>query len=234
MHANTSILKLSLRNQGFTTIHESTVCQNIVLHPCTKHTDVFPGRPCNVFGAFLPQGAPPPPREAFDGFAPFQDRPSFEFAELIFEKMLCSRDDIDQLLRIWSAKNIVDNTGTDPVFDAHQDMLNTIDAILWGDAPWYSFKIHWNGPITPTSPAWKRAEYVVHAQNPLQVFENMLDDGEFAKKFHPSAYQEFTTIGGRRYSHFMSGQWAWKESVCGVVYVPPSVPGVNADNLFAG
>ena len=210
------------------------VCQNIVLHPCTKHTDVFPGRPCNVFGAFLPQGAPPPPREAFDGFAPFQDRPSFEFAELIFEKMLCSRDDIDQLLHIWSAKNIVDNTGTDPVFDAHQDMLNTIDAIPWGDAPWYSFKIHWNGPITPTSPAWKRAEYVVHAQNPLQVFENMLDDGEFAKKFHPSAYQEFTTIGGRRYSHFMSGQWAWKESVCGVVYVPPSVPGVNADNLFAG
>ncbi|KAI0717299.1 hypothetical protein C8Q72DRAFT_962343 [Fomitopsis betulina] len=170
------------------------------------------GRPCNVFGAFLPQGAPPPPREAFDGFAPFQDRPSFEFAELIFEKMLCSRDDIDQLLRIWSAKNIVDNTGTDPVFDAHQDMLNTIDAIPWGDAPWYSFKIRWNGPITPTSPAWKCAEYVVHAQNPLQVFENMLDDGEFAKKFHPSAYQEFTTIGGRCYSHFMSGQWAWKES----------------------
>ncbi|TFY55613.1 hypothetical protein EVJ58_g8134 [Rhodofomes roseus] len=170
------------------------------------------GRPCNIFGAFLPRGAPPPPREPLDGFAPFKDRPSFEFAELIFEKMLCSRDDIDQLLRIWSAKNVVDNTGTDPVFDTHQDVLNTIDAIPWGEAPWYSFKIRWNGPLTPTSPGWKRAEYVVHAQNPLQVFENMLDDGEFAKRFHPTAYQEFTDIGGRRYSHFMSGQWAWKES----------------------
>ncbi|KAH9916450.1 uncharacterized protein B0H18DRAFT_939252 [Fomitopsis serialis] len=190
------------------------------------------GRPCNRSGIFLPNGSPPPPREPLDGFAPFEDRPSFEFAELVYEKMLCSRDDVNQLLRIWAAKNVIDNTGTDPVFAAHKDMLKTIDSIPWGDAPWYSFKLRWNGPITPDSPAWKRAEYVVHAQNPLQIFENMLDTSEYKHKFHPAAYQEFVTPGGRRYSEFMSGHWPWKES--SKIASDPSTHGSMLATIIAG
>ena len=127
--------------------------------------------------------------------------------------MLCSKENINQLLRIWAAKNVIDDTGTEPIYSTYDAMLQQIDDIPWGSAPWYTFKVRWNGPVAPSSPAWKRTEYLVHAQNPLQVSEIMLGTPDFKGKFHQAAFREFAASGGPCYSDYMSGEWAWKESV---------------------
>ena len=66
----------------------------------------------------------------------------------------------------------------------------------------------------PNSPSWMRRSFMVHARDICQVMHNLLGNAEFDGKFDYVAYEEFVN-GKRRYSNFMSGQWATKESVFG-------------------
>ncbi|KAH9916928.1 uncharacterized protein B0H18DRAFT_1087215 [Fomitopsis serialis] len=92
------------------------------------------------------------------------------------------------------------------------ELLSTLDDIPFGDIPWSSFKIRWSGPLTATSPAWKKQSYVVHTRDPLATLENTLGNTEYKNKIDVCAYKEFTPGGKQRWSNFMSGLWAWKES----------------------
>ena len=57
-----------------------------------------------------------------------------------------------------------------------------------------------------------RQKYIIHTRDIRAVLHNMLGSAEFSGKFDYQAYEEFVH-GKRRYSNFMSGQFAWDESV---------------------
>ncbi|KAH9941016.1 hypothetical protein B0H21DRAFT_870312 [Amylocystis lapponica] len=169
-------------------------------------------QPCDVNGNFLPIGSAPDVEDANDGdWAPFNDRPSFEFAELAFKRIQLSAGNLDRLLEVWTAHNIINNGG-EPIFTSTEDMLDTIDSIQHGDAPWESFMVRYNGPTTADSPSWKRAEYHVHCRDTKTVANNMLANKDFNGRFDYTPFQEYTAPGTNRYSNIMSGQWAYKQA----------------------
>ncbi|EIW51504.1 uncharacterized protein TRAVEDRAFT_137240, partial [Trametes versicolor FP-101664 SS1] len=172
-------------------------------------------RPCDANGNFLEDPhAPPPPRNDPPDFEPFADRPSFEYAELIFEKMLTSEGDIDHLLKIWKAKRILDghDPETDPGFDSHSDLFDTIDSIPYGDTAWSAFSIQYTGPVGPDAPSWKRERYVVYLRDSLHAVENMASSADFQGSWHTRPYRQWNEQGTRVYSDVLSGHWAWKQA----------------------
>ncbi|KAH9930567.1 hypothetical protein B0H21DRAFT_781092 [Amylocystis lapponica] len=170
-------------------------------------------RPCNIYGDFLPAGSPPSVSEEAlpDDWTPFNDRPSFEFAELMFKKVQMSGGNFDSLLQIWTAHNIINNGGQ-PIFESTEDMYATIDSIQHGDAPWETFTVRYGGPLTPDSPSWKRAEYHVHCRNTRTVAHNMLANKDFHNHFDYVPFQEYTAPDTTQFSNVMSGQWAYTQA----------------------
>ena len=83
-----------------------------------------------------------------------------------------------------------------------------------GDAPWKCFKTSFDEPIEENAPNWKKQEYDVWYRDPEVVARNMLANSDFAKEFDPAPYVELDAEGGRRRSDFMSGNFAWRQSVC--------------------
>ncbi|KAH9948897.1 hypothetical protein B0H21DRAFT_844257 [Amylocystis lapponica] len=168
-------------------------------------------RPCDIDGNFLPAGTPPPEDDSLPDWEPFNDRPSFEFAELVFKKIQLSGGDLDHLLEVWAAHNVLTNGG-DPIFASTEAMHSIIDLIRHGDAPWESFTVRYNGPVTPDSPSWKHAEYVIHCRNVQTVAHNMLANKDFDNHFDYIPFQEYVAPSVSRYSNIMSGQWAYKQA----------------------
>lgn len=172
------------------------------------------GLPCDSQGNFLPEGAPPPPwdRPPTDDYSPFKNRADFELADLIFRKDQMSASSINELLEIWAA-TLPENQ--DPPFLNHRHLYDTIDAIEVGDAPWNSFSVSFNGEIpegdrTP----WKHAQYDVWFRDPHLVLKNQLANTDFATEMDFAAKEVTDENDTRRYTDFMSGNWAWRHSVC--------------------
>ena len=170
------------------------------------------GRPCDKQGRFLPPGSPPPAPEPIDNYVPFENRPAFHFAELLFKQIQASKGNIDELLRALTAYNVT-QAGGDAPFDDAQDLFDTIDAIPYGDAPWESFVVRYTGPTDENSPSWKRAEYAVHCRHARKVIHNMFGTEEFDGKFDITPYQEYLPNGSVCYSNVMSGEHAYKQAV---------------------
>lgn len=126
--------------------------------------------------------------------------------------METSQDDINQLLRIWAAKNVLEDGGTVPYENFHQ-LYDTIDAIPYGDTPWHSFRVRYSGPVTPDSPAWQQQTYVIHTRNAEAAIRMMAASDDFEGKFDYVAYEEYVGPNNRRWSNLMSGRWAYKQSV---------------------
>ena len=153
-----------------------------------------PGRPCDSQGNFLPPDAPPPAPDPIDDYAPFENRPAFQFAELLFKRIQASKGNIDDLLRSLAAFNVTQN-GADTPFNSADDLFSTIDAIPYGDAPWESFSVCYIGPADDDSPSWKRAEFEVHCRNTHTVAHNIIGTEEFNGKFDVAPYQEYLPMG---------------------------------------
>lgn len=173
-------------------------------------------RPCDANGNFLADAhAPPPPRANEPDFEPFTDRPSFEYAELVFEKMAASEGDINHMLAIWKAQRILDghNPDANPGFNSQSDLLNTIDSIPYGDIAWSAFSVQYAGPIGANAPSWKRQRYVVYMRNSLHALENMAGSADFQGSWHTRPYRQWNEQGTRVYSDVLSGHWAWKQAV---------------------
>ncbi|KAI0044051.1 hypothetical protein FA95DRAFT_1583919 [Auriscalpium vulgare] len=117
-------------------------------------------------------------------WAPFEDRPSFEFAELMFETSQLSQGDINQLLKIWAAKAILH--GHDGEFFPDNDAVKAaIDEIT--------------------------VEYTVHTRNIRVVLHNMAASPDFDGKWETCPYQEFRN-GERRFANLMSDNWAYRQA----------------------
>ncbi|TFK84682.1 hypothetical protein K466DRAFT_496109 [Polyporus arcularius HHB13444] len=171
-------------------------------------------RKCDINGNFIPHWAAPPPLPDDIDWSPFPDRPSFEFAELVYEESHLSNGKISKLLRILAAKHVVDGLPEyDPIYKQHKALLEAIDSIEYGEANWKAFAVRYSGPITPNSPAWKRETFIVHARNTLRVAEIIAACPDFDGKFDYIPYEEYLSEDCRRVSNLMSGQWAWKQAI---------------------
>ena len=65
-------------------------------------------RPCDPAGHPIPPNQLPLPLPDDIDWSPFPDRPSFEYAQLIYEETQLAEDKVNSLLRLTTAKHIVD------------------------------------------------------------------------------------------------------------------------------
>ncbi|TBU51366.1 hypothetical protein BD310DRAFT_834530 [Dichomitus squalens] len=171
-------------------------------------------RPCDQDGNFLPPNTPPPPFDGPGSFAPFEDRPSFEFAELLFEKMHSSSQDIDHLLRILSAKRVNQTNGEDSssgFFTNAEEMYDTIDNIDYGSLDWKSIKICYTGPAEPDA-HWKHEEYELYYRDIEHAMLNMAGCTEFYGNWDYIPFEEYTGENNRQFSNMMSARFPWKQA----------------------
>ena len=170
-------------------------------------------RPCNEHGEFLPRHTLPPERNNDHDWSPFPDCPSFELAELVFEKAEMSAGEVDHLLKIWAAHQIETDQDEQPPFRNNEDVLKTIDLIGLGDTPWSAFTVRYSGPLDDTSAAWKRQPYKVYCRDTLAVYRSMLSNTDFNGQFDYTPYREFVGPQKRQWKNLMSGDWAWRQAV---------------------
>jgi hypothetical protein len=170
-------------------------------------------RPCDENGGFLSKNAPPSQQESDTGFEPFESREAFHLAEWIFELVQNTSAEVSELLRIWKSHNLTLNIGESPPFGNYEDVLTSIDNITVGSADWFSFTVRYNGDISEDSPNWQHEKFTVHTRSVRTVLRNILGTRELDGKIDYAAYEEFVQPDVRLYGNFMSGQWAYKESV---------------------
>lgn len=173
--------------------------------------------PCDLAGNFLPRNAPPPPAETKSptDWTPFSSRVEYEVADLVFKQTQMSNPHVNRLLELWAADKLPSG-GTSPFAD-YDDLHNVIDSIPEGDAPWHSFSVGYNGPLPEgIIPGWMTEEYQVWHRDPRQVVHQLLSNPEFNGHFDYTPYRQFQD-NKRRWSDFMSGNWAWKQAVCGTL-----------------
>lgn len=118
---------------------------------------------------------------------------------------------VNDLMEIWDA--YMEPYDAYSPFTGTNDLLATIDATELGDAPWHRLNITYDGPVGPFSPAWMSTSYEVWFRNPLVVAKNMLANPDFASEFDYSPYIQLGKNGQRRWTDFMSGNFAWRHSV---------------------
>ncbi|KAI0706396.1 hypothetical protein C8Q76DRAFT_771056 [Earliella scabrosa] len=167
------------------------------------------GMPCDAEGHNLPPGAPPPPRDNANTWAPFPDRPTFEFAEHLFEKMETSEGDVKHLLDILRARDVLHGAeDLPPFFESVAQYHAAIDAIAHGETNWQSVALRYTGPVGTNAPAWKRRTYVLHYRDALAAVRAMASSADFEGKFHTTPFEEHidTPNGGqtRRVSDMFS------------------------------
>ena len=173
-----------------------------------------PGLPCDADGVFLPPGAcaqPPPAKEKTD-WTPFASCVSFKLATLIFKDAELSHSHVDRLMDLWTA-SMIEAGGVAP-FASGEDLLDQIDQIKLGHVPWRSFTAAYshNQPPSSDSPLWMREEYNVWFRDPRKIVHGILGNPEFSNGIDYIPYRDFTD-GKRRWSEFMSGDWAWEQAV---------------------
>ncbi|KAH9846008.1 hypothetical protein C2E23DRAFT_872599 [Lenzites betulinus] len=178
-----------------------------------RHHPHLNGLCCDSDGEFIAENQPPPPLPDDIDWTPFPDRPSFEYAELVFEQAHLSKGVIDQLLQITAAKHVVDGLPDyRPIYGSHSEVEDIIDSIEYGESTWRTFAVRYSGPICANSPSWKREVYYVHARDTLRVAELLAASPDFRNKFDIAPYEEFTGADCRRVSDLMSGQWAYRKA----------------------
>ena len=128
--------------------------------------------------------------------------------------MQAPKDDVDQLLRIRAAKNVVDGQAEQPAtFENAQELYDTIDDIPYGEATWRTFKVRYMGPIDSGSPSWMQRTYTVYMRDTLVVAEQLVGGEDFGGKYDMRSFAEYLLEGARTYCNLMSGQWAYNEAV---------------------
>jgi hypothetical protein len=145
-------------------------------------------------------------------WSPFNSRIEFEVADLLFRSMEAPNSSIDRLLDLWAADML--QSSRQPPFADHRDLHDMIDAIEGGRSSWHSFQVSYQGERPAENvPSWMHETYDVWHRDPHKVVEELLANTEFNGSFDYAPYQEFEE-GKRRWSDFMSGNWAWKKAVC--------------------
>lgn len=170
--------------------------------------------PCDQNGNFLPAYSPPStsPLRANASWEPFPDRVAFDFAYFHFVKQQTSESGINKALDLWAA-SVLEFGGDIPWSNA-QELYATIDSIQHGEAPWRTFKLHYNGPLPEgTPPRWMTDSFKLCTRDSRILLQQQLETTEFKDKIHYVPYQQFRGDGSRVWSNLMSGDWAAKQAV---------------------
>jgi len=165
-----------------------------------------------------PEASPNIPHQQSDDWTPYKNRIAFELADFLYRREQMSAGNVDILLELWAATLACHNDS--PPFLDHQDLYNTIDATptRLGGIPWESVTFSYDGPRPERQPMWMESEYTIWFRDPRLLFKNLLENPEFAGSFDYTPYQKYNDNGKRRYEHFMSGNWAWKQAVSEVLF----------------
>ncbi|KAJ7269028.1 hypothetical protein C8J57DRAFT_1609187 [Mycena rebaudengoi] len=189
-------------------------------------------RPCDKNGEFLAEGAPPAPRTVTEDtdWTPYEDQVQFQLADFLFRQVQMSSKNIDNLLEMWGFSMM--KHGDLGPFQDYKHIYDTIDATKVGDAPWKCFLTE---PMATgnDAPAWARQQYEVWYRDPELVVANMLDNPDFDGAFDYTPYVQIDTNEKRRWSDFMSANYAWRHS--DKIYEDdPSTEGSMYTPLFFG
>lgn len=170
----------------------------------------------------MPEGTPPPPR--FDlppnNWGPFKDAAHFLLADFLFFKVQMSNSHINELLNLWALSAMKHTDNATALYDSCRTLYATIDAIQDSDAPWKCLSVNTacDGNIPELLPSWQRQEYEVWYRDPDVVIRNMLDNPDFTSHFDTTPYIATDAQGKRRWTDFMTGNFAWRQSVCSSAY----------------
>lgn len=133
-------------------------------------------------------------------------------ADWLFRKSQLPQSDINFLMDAFASFGY--EHGKPPPFANHTDLHNTIDSIPLGDAPWRSFSAQYTGAVPNEDvPSWMTTTYEVWTRDIRTLARNCLDNPDFKYEFHTAPYREYNVLNRRRYSHLMSGNWAWRQAV---------------------
>ncbi|KAJ7723744.1 hypothetical protein DFH07DRAFT_759380 [Mycena maculata] len=195
-------------------------------------SDTHVARPCDKNGNILPDGAPPAPRTTAepDDWTPYEDQVRFELSDFLFRKVQMSAKNIDNLLEMW-ALSMMKHEDLGPFHD-YKHIYETIDATSVGDAPWKCFQTE---PLNvdASAPSWARQQYEVWYRDPDVVIANMLDNSDFDGAFDTTPYVRIDAQGHRRWSDFMSANFAWRH--CDRIYADdPTTAGAMYTPIFFG
>lgn len=182
---------------------------------------IITAQPCDEEGNFLPRNTPPAHTKTRvpGDWSPFNSRDEFELADLLFTQTEMSHSQVDKLMNIWATRTARDG-GTTP-FTNSKELHNTIDAIGEGDAPWYSFRVGYNGDRPQGRvPSWMDDSYQVFYRNPRQVIHTLLSNHKFDGNFDYVPYREYEN-NERKWGDFMSGNFCWKQAVSPVLAASP-------------
>jgi Plavaka transposase len=109
------------------------------------------------------------------------------------------------------------------LFKNHSDLRNTIDASDLGDVPWQRSSFRYDDKLPDGQvPGWMTELYEVYYRDPRDVVKNIIADTTSKHAFDYVPYQEFDEDGDRRYENLMSGDWAYRQAVCFVLYIHQS------------
>ena len=208
---------LSVPTTELQRVYHSTLngmCTLLLLYPTLK-ISLSTGQCCDRHGNTIQPGTPREPLaiKADDDWSPFTSRVGFELAEFMFTTAELSLSKINKLLELWAATLIPHNNS--PPITNHKNLHRQIDAIKLSDVRWENTCLRYERPLPETThPAeWKTTEYDVWHRNPHEVIKNILARPDLEGHVDYVAYQEFSNEQ-RQYGNFMSGNWAWKQSVC--------------------
>ncbi|KAI0074316.1 hypothetical protein K474DRAFT_1677225 [Panus rudis PR-1116 ss-1] len=183
---------------------------------------------CDKDGEFSSEALPAESEKDSDDWSPFQSRVEFKLANFLYRKVQMSQGNIDELLDYW-AETLFPYDANAPFAD-HRELLELIDKIEQGDAPWQSFSVSYTGavPDIPNPPSWMTQEYEVWYRDPRTVAHNMLGNPTFKDKIDYVPYREYDGTGKQRLQNFMSANWSERkanelaedESMHGGMFVP--------------
>lgn len=129
---------------------------------------MYLGIPCDENRYDLPPATPAPPPSPLPvdengeplPYFPYKDLIEFNLANFLFKHIQMPGMEINELMQIWSTTL---PAGQDPPFANHDDLYETIDATMLGDALWQSFLINYSGehPRNSNIPSWMLSEFEV-------------------------------------------------------------------------
>lgn len=122
-----------------------------------------------------------------------------------------SQGNTDELMELWSLTMQEHNTFGP--FENHKDMNKLIDSIQQGDAPWKCFITQVDSNLPADAPNWQRDQYQIWYRDPDTVISNLLSSPDFCSEFDTCPYVHIGPDGKRRWCDFMSGNYAWTQSV---------------------
>ncbi|KAH9907674.1 uncharacterized protein B0H18DRAFT_898122 [Fomitopsis serialis] len=174
--------------------------------------------PCTEDGSeFLEPGKPPPLRQRLEqgDWTPFDSRLDFEVADFLYKKNQMSQRDVNTLMDLWAASLV--QYGGKPPFANSVHLLDTIDAIPIGDAPWSKVELGYRGLLPEGDvPSWMSEKYTIWIRNTRTVVHSLIDCEDYNgdDEFDLVPYQEVNDQGGRRLTNVLSGNWAWRQADC--------------------